>query len=440
MICPPAGGLNLEFKNMIWFLIFTILGVLVGLAYFFKEPRFSFDKLLLSLWLIAIGVAQLRLSPYEEPWTTKFQFLLILFFIIFFVAKKYSDKSWNTFIKPQTQNLNINNIIFAVLVVLMTLASIIANIYIFNRFGTLPILSSMPDKMRFIINKEIFGLWEYIALLPRIFIPVSFIYLLINKGQKKWIKLLLIANIIFGFLILSLYASRVTIIFALLFCYFIYLIFKIKKINFEKIIIASAVILIIVLIISVSIPALRHYITYRDYYSDIDYSPFTYLADLSQLNIPESLNWVIPLYLIPSFNLQAMMRATDFYNWQDLYLGGHSLSVFPFFSEVDIPWKAMFLPWWVTATFLFSYWTDFGWIGIIFGAIFWGILLSGIYNWATKKPTFLSVMFFAYFSFVVIMSIYTNYFLREEFYLDIILILIIGLLLNYSKNLPAKSL
>lgn len=413
---------------MVLAIIFLILSIGFGWLYLFSPPKFSFDKLLFSLWSAAIGVAQLQLSPYEANWTIKFWLIITLFFAVFYLAYKYSQKLWQQLIISSQPQLA-KSPAFIAIILMLTAFSLAANAYIFTKFGTLPILSSIPDKMRFIINRQVFGLWEYAALLPRIFIPLAFIFLLTKKTSKSS-KALAGGIIVIGLIILSLYASRATIIFALLLCFFSYLIIKRQKMNYKKITAAAGLMLLLVVIISISIPALRQYITYRDYYGDIDYDPFTYLADLSDLRIPANLNFITSLYIIPSFNLQAMMRATNFYNWRNLYWGKYSLSVFPIFQQINIPWKGIFLPWWVTATFLFNYWADWGWLGIIAAAIFWGVGLSLIYNWAIKKAGLLPALIFAYFSFVAIMSIYTNYLMREEFYLDLALILIIGLALD----------
>lgn len=427
---------------MILFIIFFILFLVFVRLYFTNSQRFTLDNLFLGLWSIAIAVAQLRLSPYEKSWPIEFWLILLIFFGVFLLVKIYLDRLFSKRAPEREFDWQFLGRPFNVILILMTAVSLAANFYIFNRFGTLPILSSLPDKMRFIINREVFGLWEYLALLPRIFIPLSFIYLILVKTQKRWLKILVAVNIILGFLILGLYASRVTIIFAVFLCYFSYLIVKIRQINYKKIISASVITVIIVLVAAVSIPALRQYITYRDYYTDIEYTPFTYLADLSEVRIPQKFNFLIPLYLIPSFNLQALMRSTDYFGFWGNYWGRYSLSVFdPLLNilrlpqfDIYIPWKEMFLPWWVTATFLFNYWVDFGIIGIILAAVFWAVILSGIYFSAIKKPTFLSVMLFAYFSFVVIMTIYTNYFSRPEFYLDLAVIIAVHWLLNIKKS------
>ncbi len=435
---------------MILFITLSLISLICGLAYLFHPAsRFSFDVLLLSLWAMAIGLAQLRLSPYEQTWSLKFWLVLMLFFTILFVTYHYLKPKWAQHLSTDSFNLNSKPQVFVTVMSGLTLLSLTVNLYIFWQFGTLPLLSSVPDKMRFIINREVFGLWEYLALLPRLIIPLIFICLTAVKTNFRH-KIILIANIIIGFLILTLYASRLIMVLPILLCYFSFLSLKHTQLNWPKIISASTATVLIILIIAVSIPALRHYITYRDYYSDLEYTPFTYLADLSDIKIPARFHFLIPLYIIPAFNLQALNNAIAYYPDLGLYHGAYSYGTFDAALEliglpgfnIQIPWKEIFLPWWVTATFIFNYWADLGWLGIAIGGMEWGIILSLIYVWATKKPTLLSVSLFSYFSFVVIMTIYTNYFLREEFYLDILLLIILGLIFKPKSDhlrIEAKS-
>jgi len=325
-----------------------------------------------------------------------------------------------------------------IILTILSMLSIAANIYIFLKFQTLPLLSTIPDKMRFIINREVFGPIEYAALLPRIYIPLSFFYLLITKEKiKKWQKYLVSANIFLGLLILIAYASRLTIVIVTLLCYFGYLMMKIKAINIKQTIKATIAAGLIVLVVSTAIPAIRQFITYRDYQYAGQYNPFSYISQISEISLPESLQFLIPLYLVPSFNLQALMRGMEFYGGPHFY-GSYTLSVFdsliklfhlPLFNA-QVDWPGIFLPWWVTATFIFGYFADFGLIGAISAAALWGGLLSLIYVWVNRRPSLLSIMFFAYFSFVSIMTIYTNYFGREELYLDLALF---GIILLFLK-------
>ncbi|HPO11071.1 MAG TPA: hypothetical protein PLM63_00580, partial [bacterium] len=204
---------------------------------------------------------------------------------------------------------------------------------------------------------------------------------------------------------------------------------------------------------SVSIPIFRQYITYKDYYGTI-YNQETgevdlnasvaYLLNISKINLPKQLNFIAPLYIIPSFNLQTLYHATSYFNTSNFYHGRYLLSISdtflkPFginlFSDVKIQWKDIFLPWWNTGTFLFDFWADFGYLGIVFAGVMFGIVFAVLYIIGTSKKNLLSTMLFAYFSFFTIMSIYTNYLRRSEFYLDIFVIAFLQTIFYYyNKN------
>lgn len=420
---------------MILFLFFLILGFIFSGLYILDKDKFSPANLLLAVWLVSIGLSRLRLSEHEKPWTIDFWLILAIFLVLFYLSFTLTSRLMNKKILVKEKLAGLRQLswpkpkLFFFAITFLALSAFGANLFIFWQFGTMPLFSTSPDKMRFIINKNIFGHLEYLALLPRLYIPLIFFYLLSVKKVSHMAKFFLWLNIFLGFGLLFLYASRLVIILPILLSYFIYLYSHKDEINLKKIMTSSMVVLAVVSIISVSLPAFRNYITYKDYYAETDdYTPFTYLANLADLNLPANLNWLTPLYIIPSFNLQAMLQATTFYNStvNNFYGGGYYASVFnPLLkivhwplSNVVIPWEPMFLSWWITATFLFTAWADFGYGGIIFISIFWGLILAWAYQYATKKPTYWSIMLMSYLSFVVIMSIYTDYLMRVEFYLD----------------------
>jgi hypothetical protein len=390
---------------------------------------------------MAIGVAQWRLSPLELPWTGKFWLIMIGFLLVFVGLYRLAIYFWSKRLSESKKPFEFSGKILAWILILLTSAGVATNIYIFGHFGTLPILSSAPDKLRFIINKDIFGLWEYLSLIARWTIPLSFFGLLALKNKSKSVKILLIANIVLGFGLLSLYASRLVIVFAVLISYFIYLIWHRAKLKLRQLAVATVVAMFVVLAVSSAIPAVRQFITYRDYYTT-ESDPYNYLLHISEIRIPKALSFVTPLYLVPAFNLQELMRATSYFDTGNMYYGRFELSAFnPLFkifnlpvAPVAIPWKAIFLPWWVTGTFLFHPFADFGLVGLALMVIIWAVVLALVYQLAIKYPSLLTALLFAYASFVVIMSIYTNYLFRPEFYLDLVLIFVVGLAVRVYRK------
>lgn len=412
------------------------------LYFFYKKNRFSFDNLFFGLWFFCIAIAQLRLSPLESSFDSKFWIALGIFSLFFYLVYNFIRIRLNKKIVDESSKLDINENFFLVALISMFIISIVANLYIFFKFGTMPIFASAPDRMRFIINKETFGLIEYLSFLPRIFIPVAFVFLCKNNLIKKWKKILISLIIFLGFLMLLMYASRVVILFPIILSFFCYLILKIKEIKLRQIIASSFIVVFAVLFFSISIPIFRQYITYKDYYGsiyndktgelDLESTPFNYILDISKINIPKKFNLLVPLYIIPSFNLQTFYHATSYFdNSHDFYNGRYLASIsdgftksfgIKFFNE-KIEWGKIFLPWWNTGTFIFDFWADFGYFGMILAATIFGSIFAYIYVLATKKNNLAFTLLFAYFNFFIVMSIYTNYIRRQEFYLDIALIM-----------------
>ena len=429
---------------MILTIIFLLIAVATGYFYFFDRERFSPIYLLLTLWSAALSIAQLRLSILEKPFSSNFWLLITLFFGLLIVSYFFGQKFLAKKIKASEVEPKFNRRLILIIISSAVIIAIAANIGIWLYFGTMPILSTIPDQMRFIINKKIFGPIQYAALLPRLYIPLIFIYLYKQKEQIKALeKKLLITAIVIGFMILSLYAARLHIVTPILISYFSYLIIKGSNITFKQLLKATLIAAGTVLIISSAIPAFRQFITYRDYISkDESNNPYSYIVTISKVELPRFWQFITPVYLVPAFNLQALDRSIAFYSGNYAY-GRVELSAFnSLFRILHLPkvdfkiaWDKIFLSWWVTATFLVVYFIDFGFIGIALAAIIWGLGLAALNIWPRKRPTLLAIFLFAYFNFIVIMTIYNNYFQRPELYIDLLLIIAGGLILQKMPNI-----
>jgi len=391
----------------------------------------------LGLWSVAIAIAQLRLSSFESPWSLRFWLILSTFFVTFCLMHYWTNRWSDKFFVNKKMTSGASHLAPLIIAGLSGL-SILGMSILWSQFGTLPLLSSAPDKLRFIINREAFGLWEYLALLPRLIIPLAFYAILTDYKNRRWYW----SAIVICVISLLLYASRLVVIMPLLMSYAIYVMHHRRTLTTRTLLIASTAVVGVVFIFSIAIPGVRHFITYRDYYQDVEYNPFTYLFDLADLNIPESLAFIVPIYIIPSFNLQALSHAVERGSMGGIFYGAYFASTFnPLLKILHLPvidatvnWKALYLPWWVTATAIFSSWVDFGLIGIIGAGILWGGLLAFIYRWAYERASTLPLLLYAYFTFVVVMSIYTNYLMRPEFYMDILVIIIAGYFFDKKKS------
>lgn len=442
-------------------ILFCVLGLFFFYLFFFKKPKLHPLKFFLGLWFCVIGISQLLLSDFEKPWT--FYFWILIFsslacfalgaFVGDILRRKRKPKPTPKVSFRGAKRRGISQLVWGELrlklaILVLVALSILANIYIYLKIGTLPLFSSDPDNLRFIINRHIFGLWEYLALAARIFIPLACIYLFLQRkvSKKDWIFSILV--MVFGLATLIIYMSRITIFFPVLLSYFAYLLLNIKSLTFKKIILSTLIALIFLGSFMIAIPKIRQTISYRGVYKAIAIqfmeeeeiagrTSETYLFDISKLHIPEKLSFLAFPYTSTSFNLQTLQNATQYYPQKhSFYLGKASFwFLYPLtklnFFNIDIPWKE-FAPasWWNTATYLFPFWTDFGMAGIILGCLIWGLVASAAYWWARKRRTVLSLLGFGLLGFVLFFSFYTNYMARSEFWLDVVLIIAIGYFVN----------
>ena len=107
--------------NLLVLFIFVLLGLVVGFFYLFGKNKFSPVSLLISLWLVAIGISQLRLSPYELPFSFQFWLVLIGFLLIFYFSSLESSKWWDKIKEKKENYYTSDNFVFIILF-LMTLA------------------------------------------------------------------------------------------------------------------------------------------------------------------------------------------------------------------------------------------------------------------------------------------------------------------------------
>lgn len=425
--------------------IFLILSFFCFFSYFFIKNKLSPEKLFLGLWFLAIAIGQLRLSKIEVSWSLKFWLIILSSLGAFTLGVLLIQKSQKqiTFISPKIEKKVSFNLIIPLLLLVLLLLSFLANFYIFSIFHTFPLFSSDPDKLRFVINKKIFGLFEYAALFPRLAIPLGFFYIFIKKKLtwKAWFGL--IFYFFLSLFILLLYTARINFVFASLIVYFLFLTLNLEKLNFQKIFLSTLIIVFFIGIISAAIPAIRHSISYRDYPFEEEYKEykeFAYLAELSSIKMPPALGFLTPAYLAISFNFQALQAGINYFGIkQPYYLGKEMLANFnPLWRilkipevKVKIPWSEIFLPWWVTGTYLFTWYANFGFLGILLGPFLLGLLASFTYVLVQRKNIF-GYFLLPYLNFVLVLSLYTNYFSRPELYLDLLFLFLISWVLTKS--------
>ncbi|MBX4188050.1 MAG: hypothetical protein KW793_02855, partial [Candidatus Doudnabacteria bacterium] len=322
-----------------------------------------------------------------------------------------------------------------IVIYVLALLSALGLFMFHQRAGNFPLTSADPDVFRFEADEKVPGLINYIAQLARLFIPLSFYLIFWEKFKlmKHWDLLLLC---IFGAVSLVLFASRTQIFFIDLWIMALYLF--IRRPNWIQAAKFYPIFLVISIVVLAAVPIIRQAKSYGQ----------NYLADVSAINtsgFAPGGEYLLPIYVGISFNMQALLHAQQYYETHQIQLGKVTLDPFTNILGLDSLRSSfnlcdIFQCWWNTGTYLFPFVQDFG------NAAFYIIpfLISGIlillWKYCVNRPNFLSLNFYAYACFFMVMTIYLSFTVRAEMYIDLFVLFITYIAITYKKNDPAKTL
>jgi oligosaccharide repeat unit polymerase len=422
--------------NEILFFIFSILAAVFFVVFILGPYKQSPLWLMLSAWLIALGVPRLNLSKIEQPGSLYFWLLvlvsLISFAAGFFVFKKIFllYKPWEKFAVLKRQGLVFPRLRF--FIYFLAALSGLGLFLFYIKAGNFPLLDVSPDSFRFAADEKVPGLINYTAQLARIFVPLAFCLMFYQtfSFKKHWDLVLLC---LFGAASLILFASRTQIYFIDLWVMALYLF--IRRPNLKQAIKFYPIFLIISVLVLGAIPLLRQAKSYgADYLADI--------TEIDSRNFPKAAKLLLPIYVGVSFNMQALMHADNYYQTHALQHG--KVSLFPFTNllklknlkpEFDL--GEIFKSWWNTGTYLFPFVQDFGRAAFFVVPFFLAGILTLLWLYMQKSPNFLSVNLYAYACFFIAMSIYLSFTVRAEMYIDLFLLFVIYLIV--CNNRPEST-
>jgi hypothetical protein len=167
------------------------------------------------------------------------------------------------------------------------------------------------------------------------------------------------------------------------------------------------------------------------------------LAGVTQIDLANynpAGKFLIPIYVGVSFNMQALLHAQQYYQVFPMQhgrvtldpftniLGLHSLK-----SNYDL--CEIFQCWWNTGTYLFPFVQDFGVAAFYFVPFIIASILTLLWHYWKTSPNYLSINFYAYACFFIVMTIYLSFTVRAEMYIDLFVIFVSYLIVsNNSKE------
>ncbi len=397
--------------------IICLSGFLILFLSLFKKGTdiFSPARLFLLVWLLAIGLADLKLSRYQQEWSTFSWIMLILPLVsmlsgIFIVYVLNVDKKIHHVIEIRSL-LNEKKIDFEKLfrfIIYLFIAYIVSYVISFLVIGFLPLFTKYPGVAR--NDWGLFGFGLFIQAFPSISYLIV-IYFILNKNNRNRIissLILFITFVTYAFLL-----QRYYIVFAIIITVvsLYYLTNYLRTRNVLIIIIITLAIVFSMTLIRLSGTIVNYLYYLSDMRYEIDYAIFTEPYMYITMNLENFSNAVANMdqFTYGVFTFDFIFALTGIKHNLIEYLG---LTRYPFLITNNYN----------TYTMFFVYYWDFGIFGLGIIPFLLGMSFSKIYYKMKTNPTLNSVAIYSIVAFVIIFSFFVPIVTFLHFVFNLVLI------------------
>ncbi len=386
------------------FISFAICLVIIVTSLRRGTDIFSPGRLFSLMWALVIGLTDLKFSGLQLPWTTEIwiQVLVGPFAFILGALVIYSiniDKkvySINFTRSEKALFATDNNKIFSIVLILFFLF-IVSYIIIYLKVGNIPIFARNPGKARQDFTMFGLGLFLHNVVLIVFF---AFIYVIQEKKkrlQKSFLLLLSFVAVILYSMTLQRFQIFLTVFMVISFLYF-----TTSKLRFKNVIMIIIVIVtFFYLVSSFRAGQLVIYILYKisKMKYSVDYAIFTepYMYVVMNLeNYAHSIS-KIKEYTFGYYTFDFLTAVSGLKHWMEEYF---ALVENPFLISNNYNTYSAF----------WTYYRDFGILGIFVIPFIGGLSISSLYYSFKKEPTLKKLAFYSMMLFAILFSFFNSSF------------------------------
>ena len=406
------------------------LSVLVLLATIFRKntDAFSPARLFLIIWLIAIGLTDLKLSRYQKHWSD-FSWIALLIplfstltgmFIVYVINYGRTIKSVNS-IRRLLKSHSINSKLLFNYVTILFLAYIFSYLVTYWVVGYITFFTSKPDLAR--RDWQLFGFGLFVQSIPSILYLIVVYFVLIKS--KTSIKFFLLILFVIAFISYLFLLQRYYIIFSL-FISAVFLYYSTYKIRARNVLIFIPVLAVIFYWVS-SIRLGRYAANYLYYLSKMKFS-----IKYSIFSEP---------YMYVVMNLENFAHAVEklqnftygIYTFDFLFaITGikHTMAEYLHLKEYPDLITGSFN----TYTMYFIFYRDFSFIGLCLIPLLFGMFFSGAYYKMKNSPSINSVSVYTIIVFLIVFSFFVPLMTFLHFVFNFIVIYLVTRIISENRR------
>jgi oligosaccharide repeat unit polymerase len=361
---------------------------------------FSPARIFMIVWTLAIGLAELKLSGHQIVWNLYSWFVLLLSLLsvllgmfIIYVINLYKTVNTTFSIRSAIILNKIDSEILFKLILLIFFGYIVSYLIIFAIVGFIPLFTPQPNLTR--TKWSVFGFGLIIHLAPTVIYFVILYYLTVQKmfGKKIIVGVILIITLFTFFLLVQRFSLVISIVLTMIFLY--YGTYKFRPRN-------VMIILLFLIVFMYGISTIRVstlFIEYLYYSARMKFGPqYAFLTEPYMYIVMNLENFANSVYHLNDFTygyftFDFVLALSGLKHWIAEYT---YIEQFPFVINADYNTYSMF----------FTYYRDFGLLGIFFIPFFLGVVVSILYYKMRQKPDINSISFYGMFLFVLIFSFF----------------------------------
>jgi oligosaccharide repeat unit polymerase len=389
---------------------------------------FSPSRLFIIIWLIAIGLTELKFSKLQREWSV-FNWVILLIPLISTLAGMFIIYVIN-FEKPVMQISSIRQVIrnYSIdsktlfrYIIFLFIAYIISYFITYLIVGYITIFTQKPDLAR--RDWQLFGLGLFVQSIPAILFLIVVYFVMTKSKLSK--RLILLIIFLIAFITYLLLLQRYYIIFSIIIS-IVFLYYSTKKISGRNIIIFVSILSVIFYWVS-SIRLSRYASNFLYYLSEmkfnIKYSIFTEPYMYVVMNLENFVHAVdkLKMHTYGLFTFDFLFAITGIKHPLATYL---NLNDFPDLITSNFN----------TYTMYFIFYRDFNIVGLSLIPFILGMIFSASYYKMRRYPDPVSISIYSIIVFLIIFSFFVPLLSFLHFVFNFLVILIVTKIICYKQN------
>lgn len=416
-------------------IICLLLLILLIITMFKKGTDiFSPARIFVIVWTLAIGLAELKLSGHQIQWNL-FSWVVLLISLlsvllgmfIIFVINLFKSVNTAISIRSIISQYKLDSDLLFKLILLIFTFYIVSYLIIYGIVGFIPLFTSQPNLTR--TKWSVFGFGLIIHLAPTVIYFVILYYLTVHKmiGKKFIMGIVLFTTLFTFFLLVQRFSLVISIVLMMIFLY--YGTYKFRPRN-----VLIIVFLLIIFMYGIStIRVSTLFIEYLYYSARMKFGPqFAFLTEPYMYIVMNLENFAKSVYHLNDFTygyftFDFVLALSGLKHWIAEYT---YIEQFPYIINADYNTYSMF----------FTYYRDFGLLGVFFIPFFLGMFVSILYYRMRRTPDINSISFYGMFLFVLIFSFFIPMLSWLHFILNLTVIYLCTKFVVIKSNIPSASI